>query len=317
MSFSNNTLYSLYSDVSQKPRRGLLQKNDEAKHPLLGGDIRNPGCKSNQEKTISQNQPFQPSSLENNGRVDFTESLVNDSISPNRDTNKSVKDGDVCSPSGTTTAVSKPTTSLNQSTISNGSLDDVMMMSSSIDIIKQHSQPLTRRNRFDIITGRPLQLDPRAAHETKTQTSFTNSSLPTTTASRDASSNKVDSASTNLLLGNNNADIHVHHQQQVQKAPYLNMRQAGRQRLQNNASFAGISSSLSTYRASFQARPAAASGFYSSSCSNVLGSSTTAAAKYSKHAMQLVQGSRTSKSAPQGSTFILPAAAGSDNPMLG
>ena len=163
-------------------------------------------------------------------------------------------------------------------------------------IIKHHPAHQTKRQRFNIITGHPLQQESGPVHESKP--SFT-TSLNTDSLNLNnsiASTANVEASSTTCITS-----------EQLQKAPHLDMRQTGRSRFQKNSSFSG----LSTYRASFKPVP----GFYSSSMGssvpNVMNTSTMM--NYSRHSMP--HSVKMSKHASQSSSSAV--STGSNSSLLG
>ena len=299
-----------------------MQKNYTTASLL--NDTSNPSLEKTTEPFTSPDNKIQPALCQapprdKNETSNVKETIFGDTVSPNATLNSPMNDKDACSPNK---AIATPKTTImdGSSTTYNNSVDDVTVMSSSVNVLKPHPQP-ARKTRFDIITGRPLQHGSDFNRGTNLQTASTIHS-PSTKTTKDALSSYY-STSTDSVDSNDS----------LQKAPYLNMRQSNRNRLPNKSSSSGVSHGLSTYRSAFQA---SAPGFYSSSSSSMLGSmgaavmpsvttfsrggsstwdSNMAAARYSKHA--LPQSTRSSKSAPQ-SSFVLPTVGSkSGNPLLG
>ena len=164
----------------------------------------------------------------------------------------------------------------------------------------------TRRHRFNIITGHPLQLDRDPPPKLETSFSFT------------SPLNKINTGDVNSTKGTTGVGIEANTMtasaEQLQKAPHLDMR---RNRFHKNASFSG----LSTYRASFKPTP----GFYSSTMGSTTSAvvpsatnpcdSSSALMNYSRHSATVFQNLKTSKGAPLNSGFVV--STGSDSSLLG
>ena len=218
--------------------------------------------------------------------------------------NQSTTGHEISSADKTFVSPSVPLASKNDSSYYNRISRNVTMMSPNSDLLKHHPHE-TRRTRFNIITGCPLQsLQSDPIH-------YQQSPLSHSPSNKNDGVNDIDKIAS---LGTGIDQVHK------EKAPYLNMRQTNQNRLLlNNSSVLGnrgISHGLSTYRASYRAAP----GFYSSS-STTLSTALSGSdgegglwdpMKYSKHSLS--QSVRTSKSVPQNS-FVLPT--GGDNPLLG
>ena len=271
-----------FVDVSHKSRRNSLQKN-EAKATLLSSTS-NITTKSPPGKMVewlgSFNTQSQPPQKLTSNRTETGE-------------RKGIPGDDNGLPS------SRP---LQESSWS----PDGVTESPQGDLIKKRSHQ-TGRPRFNIITGCPLQLGSDPTHDhSKHTNSFTYS---------------LDKANTDTKAASlSNATIGTHTEDSIEqvpqkKAPYLDMRQTGRNRFQKSNTFSGISQKpfgLSTYRASFQPAP----GFYSSNMDSAVAASaspwdSSVAMKYSRHSMP--DSMKSSKSASQ-SSFALPAA--EDNSLL-
>ena len=173
-------------------------------------------------------------------------------------------------------------------------------------VIKNHpGHHQTRRQRFNIITGHPLQLEPDPTPTLEPNPSFT-SSLNKINFSDLNSSNSTTGPGVSIEANATAAST-----EQLQKAPHLDMR---RNRFQNS-SFSG----LSTYRASFKPTP----GFYSStvgsatavpSAANPWDHSSSMIMNYSRHST-VVHNLKASKGAPLSSGLVV--STGSDSSLVG
>ena len=171
-------------------------------------------------------------------------------------------------------------------------------------LIKNHpGHHQTRRQRFNIITGHPLQSQPDPTPTLESSPSFTNSLNKINSGDLNSSKSTGVSIEANTMAAST---------EQLQKAPHLDMR---RNRFQKNSSFSG----LSTYRASFKPTP----GFYSStvgsatampSSANPWDSSSTMMNNYSRHST-VTHNLKASKGAPLSSGFVV--STGRDSSLLG
>ena len=226
-------------------------------------------------------------------------------LSPNATTSVSPKAGTINTPVATGCAGKTPQAAA-------GDHDNISISSSPLTrtgLVKLNhlGERRTRSQRFNIITGHPLQLDTDPAPTLKSSPSFT------------SSLNKINTGNVNSSKGNTGANVEANSialsAEQLQKAPHLDMRR-------KNASFSG----LSTYRASFKPAP----GFYSSytvgsgstTAQGVSGGATnpwdtsSALMNYSRHSATTVPHKlKTSKGAPLNSGFVV--STGSDSSLVG
>ena len=315
------------ADVSPKSRKRLLQNTTVLKPHLqrLSETTSNTStCKSSQEETTEeiksnrtqnvQAEKEHPSPEKRQKLVQETEhstiGTYNNAGSPTASrVNQSTDGNEISSTSKTFTSPSAVLTCNNDHPSHYNRISrNVMMMSPNCDLVKHHPHE-TRRTRFNIITGCPLQ----SLQSDPIKHQYSPLSHSPSTKNSGVKFNGRDKITS---VGTSTDQI------QREKAPYLNMRQTNQNRLlPKNSSFGncGISHGLSTYRTSYQAAP----GFYSSSSSTALptgggggsgddGGGSWDPMKYSKHSLS--HSVRMLKSAPQNS-FVLPT--GNDNLLLG
>lgn len=304
-------LIVLNTDISQKSRRSLQPKNESTL-----ASPSNTTAITKSPSTNSFRSPQNPSpSLQK-----FTDDST---ARPKADEMKGVlNDSSTLSPNATSTGFPKagtintPVAAGCGKTPQAAAADHDFSISSSpltqAGVVKPNhpGQHRTRRQRFNIITGHPLQLDTDPAPILKSSPSFT------------SSLNKINTGDVNSSKGNTGVNIEANSivlsAEQLQKAPHLDMR---RNKFQKNSLFSG----LSTYRASFKPAP----GFYSS---YTVGGSTAAAQgvpsgptnpwdssstlmNYSRHSATVPHNLTKSKGAPLNNGFVV--STGSDSSLLG
>ena len=225
-------------------------------------------------------------------------------LSPSATTTASPKAGTINTPVATGCACKTPQAAAGDHDIS---ISSSPLTRAGLVKLNHPGEHRRRSQRFNIITGHPLQLDTDPAPTLKSSPSFT------------SSLNKINTGDLNSSKGNTGVNVESNSialsAGQLQKAPHLDMRR-------KNASFSG----LSTYRASFKPAP----GFYSS---YTVGSASTTAQgvpsgatnpwdssstlmNYSRHSATTVPHKlKTSKGAPLNGGFIV--STGSDSSLLG
>jgi hypothetical protein len=286
----------LFTDISQKSRRSLQPKTDST--------LTSPNNTTKLPSTNSRFSPQNPSSLQTiavtdtTAKADEIKAILTDitALSPN-----------------TTTGSAKGTANASNKAVATGCDKTPHCQAVAGELLSSPltragpvkpnhpGQHQTRRQRFDIITGHPLQSDSGPAPTLKSSPTFT------------SSINKINTCDVNSNKGNTEVNVEAASSaEQFYKAPHLDMRR------NKNSSFSG----LSTYRASFKPAP----GFYSSCtmgptatgaprATNPPWDSSSTLMNYSRHSATVSHNSKTLKGAPLNSGFVL--STGSDSSLLG
>ena len=280
----------LSTDVSQKSRRSLRSKNEAV--------LTSPSNVAISLPSISQNSSLQKLT-DSTPKVEEIKGLDNDSsvLSPIK-TTESAK-GTINTQSTICTSTNAPTAT-DYGNSPHSMAGDLTSSPLTQGLTKHHhpGYQQIRKQRFNIITGHPLQQESDSAPTFKSSPSFTSS------LNKIDSTNDLNSSKSSCTARVHGAEANI---EQLQKAPHLDMRQTDRNRFQKTSSF----SSMSTYRASFKPIP----GFYSTTSTANVGSvgimlDASAAMNYSRHSVP--HNLKMSKSAPQSKNL-----GGSDSSLLG